>query len=208
MSQRVKRKCSSAAADHLQEAVDFLLYLDKLKRVNRHTSISDGTRRENVAEHSWHVATFALIVGERNGANVPHVIKMLLVHDVLEIELNIDGEDIYLHDLTSRELEDLEHTADQRMMDAAPNWFRGELEALRTEFKERKSVEAKLAWAIDRAHPIILNIANGGDVWHRKSTSFDKVKNLIAPIAEFDSVFHSYLQDQLDSAREDGCFPD
>jgi len=139
----------------LKQQIEFVLELDRLKTILRQTEISDCSRRENTAEHSWHAALMALVLAEHSNepVNAAHAAKMLLIHDVVEI----DAGDTFLYDESGNEKKaELETQAADRIFGLLPEDQGKELRALWDEFEAAESAEAKYAKSIDRLAPCLL----------------------------------------------------
>ena len=148
----------------LEQQVGFILELDKLKAVVRQTQLPNQQRRENSAEHSWHLAMMALVLAEhaREDIEVSHVVRMLLIHDVVEI----DAGDAFIHDATARAAAaELEQAAAARIFGLLPANQAWEFRELWREFDARCTPEAKFAHALDRLIPILHNYHEGGGSW-------------------------------------------
>jgi putative hydrolases of HD superfamily len=171
------------SASRLEQQLDFVRELDKLKRVLRQTQLMDGSRRENDAEHCWHLAMMALVLGEHAGSAVDlsRVVKMLLLHDVVEI----DAGDTFLYassDAAAAQVE-RESQAAERIFGLLPRDQADEFRALWEEFEARASDEAKFARALDRLQPLLHNHANGGGTWREFGITVEQViakKKLVA----------------------------
>ncbi len=142
----------------------FLNEADRLKSVTRGTSLNDGSRKENSGEHSWHIALYAMIMAEH--ANRPidinRVIKMLLIHDIVEI----DAGDNPIHgDHDPAEQIVIEQAAADRIFGLLPDDQRLELRALWDEFEAAETDDAIFAKSIDRVQPVLSNLATDGGSW-------------------------------------------
>jgi putative hydrolases of HD superfamily len=146
----------------LKDQLDFLLELDRLKSVVRQSSLANGSRRENSAEHSWHLAMFALVLSEHADVhvNAAHAAKLLLVHDIVEIDAPIHASGV-----SKSELEAAEHKAAERIFGLLPMEQAGRFRDMWLEFEAGQSPEARFAKALDRFQPLLLNIAVGGGTW-------------------------------------------
>jgi putative hydrolase of HD superfamily len=148
----------------LTQQIDFIIELDKLKSVLRKTSPINQTRKENSAEHSWQVILMALILAEHSNVpvNILRVLKMLAVHDAVEI----DTDDTFHYNKIKRAnlLEDESNAAD-RIFSLLPEPQRDEYRNLWQEFEEKDSSDAKFAACIDRLVAFILNSRNQGGTW-------------------------------------------
>ncbi len=148
----------------LEQQIEFILELDKLKTVLRQTFLPNQQRRENSAEHSWQLATMALVLAEhaREKIEIPRVVRMLLIHDVVEI----DAGDAFIHDPAARAAAAaLEHAAAERVFGLLPEGQSGEFRELWREFDARTTAEAKFAHALDRLIPILHNYHADGGSW-------------------------------------------
>jgi putative hydrolase of HD superfamily len=142
----------------------FLTEADRLKGVLRGTTINDRSRRENSGEHSWHVALFALILSEHatKPVNIDRVIKMMLIHDLVEI----DAGDNPIHgDHDPVEQERIEQLAADRIFGLLPPDQQLELRALWDEFEAAETDDAIFAKSIDRVQPVLANLETGGGTW-------------------------------------------
>ncbi len=147
-----------------QQQVNFLIELDKLKSVLRRTILSHETRLENSGEHSWHVTVVALMFQEYadEAVDILKVMKMLLVHDVVEI----DAGDVYIYDKEGNEGKvEREREAAERIFGLLPEDQRDELRALWEEFEAKETAEAKYAGACDRIIPLLHNYYAKGHSW-------------------------------------------
>jgi len=165
----------------LNAQLEFLLELDRLKSVVRQSLLTDGSRRENSAEHSWHLGMFALVLSEYADAkvDVPHAIKLLLVHDIVEI----DAGDAPIHGngLARSDLEAAEHRAAGRIFGLLPTEQAVHFRDLWLEFEAGQSAEARFAKALDRLQPLLLNIAVGGGTWTENSVTEQQVVERYGP---------------------------
>ena len=150
--------------DRLSQQFAFLTEADKLKSVLRGTTLCDGSRRENSGEHSWHIALYALVMAEHaeRPVNVDRVIKMLLLHDLVEI----DAGDNPIHgNHDPAEMERVEQAAADRIFGLLPADQAAEFRALWDEFEAAESDDAIFAKSIDRVQPVVNNLASGGGSW-------------------------------------------
>ncbi len=167
----------------LADQVRFLLEADRLKSVLRRTVISDGSRYENSAEHSWHVALFALVLSEHahESIDVSRVIRMLVLHDLVEI----DAGDTYVYDeagLASQATR--EQAAADRLFELLPPDQRRALRGLWEEFEARESADSRFANAVDRLAAVLLNYAGRGQVWRTHRVSAPQVRARNAAVGE------------------------
>lgn len=149
----------------VERQLDFLLELDRLKTVLRQTWLTDGSRRENDAEHSWHIAVMAVVLAEHSadpGIDLLKALKMLLIHDVVEI----DAGDTFAYDeVVVQDKEQREWAAAERIFGLLPNGQAAAFRDLWEEFEARRSPEARFAAALDRLQPILHNYHTQGKAW-------------------------------------------
>lgn len=151
------------AQDRLARQLAFLQEIDALKTIVRQSPIADASRRENSAEHSWHLAMFAMVLAEDEAVDTGKVIRMLLVHDIVEI----DAGDAPIHgNHDPAEIEARENAAADRLFNLLPEDQAAALLALWHEFEAAETAEAKFAKAIDRLQPLLLNTLTGGGTWN------------------------------------------
>ena len=158
--------------ERLKKQLDFMLELDKMKSIYRQTYVLHEDRKENDAEHSWHLAILAFMLEEYAAEPIDtlKVIKMVLLHDVVEI----DAGDTYLYDEEGyKSKAEREEKAAQRIFGLLPDDQRDELRGLFEEFEANETPEARFAHVMDNFQPLLLNNANDGGDWraHRVSRS-------------------------------------
>jgi len=159
----------------------FLAEADKLKAVLRASPVTGG-RRENSAEHSWHVALYALVLADQApaGVSIDRVIRMLLIHDLVEI----DTGDVPIHsgngDLHASAMQtQAEACAAARLFGLLPADLGAALQALWTEFEAAQTPDAIFAKSIDRVQPVMLNIAAGGGTWDEYHVTKDQLETRV-----------------------------
>jgi putative hydrolase of HD superfamily len=157
--------------DRLKRQLGFLAEIDRLKEVLRQSRIASGARRENSAEHSWHLAMFAVVLADHAEGDVDilTVVKMLLIHDVVEI----DAGDHPYHEtgLDWDAIAAKERAAADRLFGLLPADEGAAFRALWDEFEAAETAEARFAKALDRLQPILLNVLTGGGTWIEFSVS-------------------------------------
>jgi len=150
--------------DRLEKQMAFILEIDKEKSINRQTYIADASRKENDAEHAWHMAVMALLLKEhaKEEGDLLKIISMLLIHDLVEI----DAGDTYAYDQEAKKSQkEREEKAAGRLFGMLPKDQGEELLKLFEEFELGQTPEAKFAKALDRFQPLMLNDAAGGKSW-------------------------------------------
>ena len=181
----------------LEQQIAFILEIDKVKDVFRQNYLAVGNRRENDAEHSWHIALMAIILKEyvEDDVDILKVMTMLLIHDLVEI----DAGDTYAYDakgaLSKRERE-LE--AADRIFGILPTdqeaYFRG----LWDEFEEYKTIDAKYAHLLDRLQPLLLNAASGGISWAEHGVKKSQIEKRNERASEVSEEIAAYIQNLIE----------
>ncbi len=169
-------------ADALARRFAFLAEIDGLKAVLRQNRTVRERRRENSAEHSWHLAMFALVLGDlAPGLDLGRVIAMLLVHDIVEVDVG----DVPIHGAyDAAALARLEAAAAERIFGLLPKAQRDRFLALWTEFEANTTAEARFARALDRLQPLLLNTLTEGGTWAENGLSEAQVLARYAPVIE------------------------
>lgn len=169
--------------ERLQEQVAFIVEIDKLKNVLRRSYVTDASRFENDAEHSWYFAVIAQVLAEHaeSGVDVNRVMKMALIHDIVEI----DAGDVIMYDEAARLGQaEKEEKAAARIFGLLPPGQAGEYEALWREFEKGETPDARYARAMDRFSAIILNYATKGRAWREHGIEMSQVKRLNRDVIE------------------------
>lgn len=189
--------------ERLKKQMDFMLEIDKLKRIKRQTYLSDGVNKENDAEHSWHLAMMCLLLSEYANEDIDafRAMSMVLIHDIIEI----DAGDTYAYDSEANETKaEREKAAADRLFHILPKDQADMLMKLWTEFEDRKTPEAKFAATVDRIQPIMLNDASGGKSWSEHSVAVSQIikrNGISAEGAEklWDYALYNYIVPNVDS---------
>jgi putative hydrolase of HD superfamily len=190
----------------MQQIVDFILELEKLKGVARKVRPLGQDRYENSAEHSWQIAMLAASLAPfaESAIDINRVIAMLLVHDIGEIDT---GDTMVFAEGGWDERKAAEQMAVQRIFGLLPEPQSAMFLALWREFDEGQSAEARFAHAADRAMPVLLNLANDGQSWRENGISHERVVRRIGPpIQAGCPALWQYLEGRLQEAREHGWF--
>jgi putative hydrolases of HD superfamily len=190
----------------MQQVIDFILELDKLKGVTRKTRPLGLDRFENSAEHSWQIALSAIALEPYADAPVDRnkVIRMLLVHDIGEIDT---GDTIVFAEGGWEQRKADELAAVKRIVGMLPSPLSGELVALWQEFELGETDDARFAGAIDRAMPALLNLNNHGQSWRENGITYERVVKRIGPqIQAGCPALWSYMESRLLAAKENGWF--
>jgi len=189
----------------LEQQILFLKELDKLKHVIRQTYLVDETRQENTAEHSWHIAMAAITLAEYSDdpVDILRVLKMLLLHDIVEI----DAGDTFAFDETGYEdKSEREHRAAERIFGLLPDEQGAEFMALWKEFEAVETTDSKFANAIDRLLPLLHNVwTDGRASWERHQPRFEQVwKRNVTGVGQASTDLWDYVQQLLKNAVDDG----
>jgi len=190
--------------ERLSGQMAFLVEIDKLKTVLRQTFLIDGSRRENSAEHSWHVSLMAVLMAEHADApalDLSRVVRMLLLHDLVEI----DAGDTFAYDTHGYEdKEEREKAAARRLFGMLPTDQREEWMALWREFEDGETPEAKYAAALDRLQPVIHNHYTGGESWRKNGIVKSQVLRRLEPVREASETLWKFAKDILYKSVEQG----
>ena len=190
----------------MQQLIDFALELDRLKSVTRKIKPAGQDRYENPAEHSWHLALFASALASHAAepVDVSRVIEMLLVHDVGEIETG-DTSAFIADGLDERKAAELK--AITRIFGLLDEPQRSRLIGLWLEFEAAETPEARFAHAVDRAMPVLLNLANDGQSWRESRISYDRVVARVRPEIEGGCpALWQHIAARLEAKRTEGWF--
>jgi putative hydrolase of HD superfamily len=186
----------------LEQQITFLVEIDQLKQVLRRTRLVGGERRENSAEHSWHVAMIAVVLAEYSNEpiDVARVIRMLLVHDIVEV----DAGDTFAFDAVGYlDKVEREQAAADRIFGLLPDDQKRELRGLWEEFEVGETAEAKFANMADRLMPALQNYSNGGGTWREANLDRTMVDHRMQPISAASSVY-AYVNSLIDEAVAQG----
>jgi putative hydrolase of HD superfamily len=187
----------------LQEQINFLIEIDKLKTIERKTKIIHGDRKENDAEHSWHLAMMALVLHNQANTDVDllKVIKMLLVHDLVEI----DAGDTFAYDTVGNEDKlEREQAAANRLFNLLPQDQAKQVLELWLEFESKETAEAQFAASLDRLQPLIHNYNNEGDTWKKYNITSEQVLARNKEIANGSTALWEYAQSLIIKSVQKG----
>lgn len=166
-------------SERLRRQIEFIIEADKIKHVLRRNYVTNGSRTENVAEHTWHLTLMAVTLAEHacadardSAIDLLRVLRMLLIHDLVEI----DAGDTFAYDAPAHaDKFERENRAADRIFGLLPADQAADYKALWIEFEERVTAEAKFANALDRLAPIILNLTSGGRVYQEGNISPERI---------------------------------
>ena len=160
--------------ERLEQQFAFIREIDKEKFIGRQTYLTDGERKENDAEHAWHMAIMAYLLRDYSNepVDIAKVMLMCLIHDVVEI----DAGDTYAYDAEGLKTQKArEEAAKERLYSMLPEDQKADLVAIFDEFEERKTPEAKFARALDNLQPLLLNHSNDGGDWKNHDVTAEQV---------------------------------
>jgi len=188
----------------LDRQIGFLLEADRLKTVLRQSTLTDRSRRENSAEHSWHLALMALVLAEHAppGTDLGRVMAMVVVHDLVEIDAG--DLSVYAPEAEQARQRRAERAAADRIFALLPPGQASALRALWDEFEERATVEARFARALDRLQPMLINMMTGGGTWRSPGVTADRALARVALVEDGSPSLGAYARDMIDRAVERG----
>jgi len=196
----------SMSQQRLEQQIQFILEIDKLKTVLRQTRILHEERHENSAEHSWHLAVMATILSEHAEApvDVTRVMELVLVHDIVEIDA---GDTFCYDDAAVVGQAEREQRAATRLFGLLPEDQRHRLRQRWDEFEARETSEARFAHAIDRIMPLLHNYHSGGGSWRRHGVTRDQVLERMAPVRDGSERLWRMVERMIGEAVEQGMLP-
>ena len=184
--------------------IEFILEVDKLKKIMRQTMLMDRSRQENSAEHSWHIALIVLVLSEyveADNLNLLRVIKLLLTHDLVEI----DAGDTYCYDESGiQDQKERETRAADRIFNILPEDQAKSFRGLWDEYEDRKTPESRFANALDRFQPLLHNYFTQGHSWRQHGIQKKQVLSRMQPVEEGAPALWDYVTSLIDDAVEKG----
>jgi putative hydrolase of HD superfamily len=192
------------AVARLARQIEFIVECDKLKEIFRQTVNTQSRRAENDAEHSWHLCLCVIVLAEHANApqlDVLRVLKMVIVHDLVEI----DAGDTFAYDVAAMANQhEREAIAAERIFGMLPPDQAQEFRALWDEFEEKKTAEAKFATAVDRFQPMLLNCRSEGAAWKKHGVTHDRVVARNQHIADGCTELWRYAEKMLQDVVDAG----
>ena len=190
--------------ERLDQQIRFVTEIDQLKGVLRQTMLVGPGRRENSAEHSWHLAVMAVTLAELAppGTDIARVTAMLLLHDLVEI----DAGDLFVYADAARQArqEEAERAAADRIFALLPPDQAARFRGLWDEFEERRTPEARFARGLDRLQPMLANFNAGGGTWQEHGITADRVLDKVRLIEDGSPALGRYARDLVDRAVAEG----
>ncbi len=193
-----------STSEKLAKQIEFIKEIDKLKKICRQTVIDDGSREENDAEHSWHLAVMAMVLLEyanEPGIDICKVIKMVLIHDIVEI----DAGDTFIYDAEGNiSKADREEQAAHRIFGLLPKEQELEFLGLWQEFEAKNTPEAKFAAVMDRLEPLLLNSVTKGHTWRKFGIKSQAVREKNIHVREGSAEIWRYINELIDECIKQG----
>jgi len=189
--------------EDLLNQIAFIKEIDKVKYIQRKTKLFNSDRHENDAEHSWHLALMAIVLAEHSNEpiDVLKVVKMVLIHDIVEI----DAGDIFLYDSQiNHDNTEQERLAANRIFGLLPKNQADELISIWEEFEAGETNEAKFAKSMDRLEPLLQNTSNNGGTWKEFGVGYNKVYEKKSVIKEGSRSLWNYAEGLINESVEKG----
>lgn len=190
-------------SNRLLKDIEFIVELDKMKSILRQTSIIGEDRREDDAQHSWHISIMAMILEEYTNEKVDvcKVIKMLLTHDLVEIFAG----DTFCYDKAGNEdKKERENLAAEKIFGMLDEDKGKEVRALWDEFEEMKTPEALFAASMDRLQPMLNNYHNNGGTWRKFNVAKEDIYKRIAPVKKSSDDLWDFVEYMIEDASKKG----
>lgn len=189
--------------EELLKQIEFIKEIDKIKYIQRRTKLFNSDRHENDAEHSWHLAMMAIVLSDYSDEKIDllKVLKMVLIHDIVEI----DAGDTFIYDQNkSHDNTEEELKSAKRIFGILPENQAKEFIEIWTEFEDGKTSEAKFARSMDRLEPLLQNTSNQGGTWEEFGVKYDKVYQKKKVIKNGSSKLWEYAENLLEASLEKG----
>ena len=193
----------SSGKDRLDKQLTFTAEIDKMTSVLRRTMLVDNSRRENDAEHSWHIAVMAMLFKEyaTEEVDIGRVVQMCVVHDLIEIYAG----DTFAYDVAGNmDKAEREKKAADRLFAQLPEEQGSYIRALWEEFDAMETPDSKYAACLDRLQPFLHNTLTGGHTWVESGTRRAAVEKRMSIIKEFMPEIYPWVNENLDNAIEKG----
>lgn len=189
--------------DDLLQQIDFIKEIDKIKYIQRKTKLFNSDRNENDAEHSWHLAMMTLVLVQHSEVpvDVLKVLKMVLIHDIVEI----DASDTFIYNAAKNHSNtEEERKAAQRIFGILPKKQADEMLSIWEEFESGQTPEAKFARTMDRLEPLLQNISNKGGTWKEFGVDYSKVYEKKKVMKEGSAAIWNYAENLINESVEKG----
>ena len=189
--------------NNLQKQIAFIKEIDKIKYIQRRSKLFNSDRRENDAEHSWHIAMMAIVLAEYSNKpiNILKVLKMLLIHDIVEI----DAGDTFVYSTTNSHTNTEEELiAAKRIFGLLPEEQAKEFISIWEEFEEGVTEEAKFAKSMDRFEPLLQDVSNDGGTWMEFNVPFHQVYDINKAIKKGSKIIWDYAESLINESVKKG----
>ena len=191
-------------SERFKRQIEFILEVDKLKKILRRTTLLDRSRQENSAEHSWHIALIVLVLSEyaeKDNLDLLQVIKLLLAHDLVEI----DAGDTYCYDeIGGQDQKAREIKAADRIFSILPSDQAVSFRSLWDEYEARETPESQFANALDRLQPFLHNYFTRGHTWQKHGIQKKQVLARMQPVDDGSHLLWDYVSSLIDDAVKKG----
>jgi len=191
-------------SQRFKSQIEFILEVDKLKKILRRTTLLDRSRQENSAEHSWHIALIVLVLAEyaeEDNLDILQVIKLLLAHDLVEI----DAGDTYCYDeIGGQDQKAREIKAADRIFSILPSDQAVSFRSLWDEYEARATPESQFANALDRLQPFLHNYFTRGHTWQKHGIRKKQVLARMQPVDDGSRLLWDYVSSLIDDAVKKG----
>jgi putative hydrolase of HD superfamily len=195
---------SNDSMERLDHQLQFAAEAGRLRGVLRQTVLTDPARRENSAEHSWHLALLTLALAEHapSGTDIGKVMAMLILHDLVEIDAG--DLSVYAPDDAQARQHAAEQAGADRIFALLPPDQARQLRQLWDEFEDRATAEARFARALDRLQPMLENVRSGGGTWQAQAVTADRVLANVALIEDGSAALGGYARGLIERAVQNG----
>ena len=193
--------------ERFKKQIEFLTELDKAKKIGRQTYLSDGSRKENDAEHSWHLAIMAVLLAEHANKDIDilRTVTMVLIHDIVEI----DAGDTYAYDVEGNSTKrERELKAADRIFNILPEDQAEYFRQLWDEFEAGTTPEAKFAASLDRTQPVILTDKQGGKSWREHSVTKSQISKRTENINKGSEMLGNFVKEAINRNVKNGNIKD
>ena len=195
------------SSNRLRQQIEFILEVDRLKGVFRQTTVLKGERRENDAEHSWHLALMIVVLSEyadQTKLDLLKALKMVVIHDLVEI----DAGDTFAYDRVGEATKpERERLAADRIFGLLPQEQAVDLRSIWEEFEARQTVTARFAAAVDRLQPMLSNFNDSGGAWRRHGITSQQVTDRNHQIVDGAPALWEYAEELIEQALDRGYLP-
>ena len=202
-NENILRAFTSSEDERLNRQLKFSIEADKMTKILRRTLLTDGSRRENDAEHSWHIALMCMLFSEYaiEKPDVPHCVSLCVVHDLVEIYAG----DTFAFDKEGyKDKSEREKNAAKKLFSILPEDQGEKFSAMWQEFEAMESADSKFANCMDRLQPFLHNTLTGGHTWIQASASKEDVEHRMALVKQFMPRLWPWVQKNIEKGLKEG----